>query len=617
LKEKELTLHNLKQKTLQTIAHEFKTPVISLISIIKSIVIPPTDKNFKKVKNLEELSYYIIYLVNDVIEFVNKDIVNLSFEKVNIESLLKISHKTLRNLLKHNYKERRIKTELIFDRNLKDHFVVSDKFRLLQIFFNVFSNIVKFTTTGTISISSKLTNEKSALITICDSGSGIHNNKLVSEDILDENGKILFGLSLCKKIAKLLSTELVITTDKNTNTIFMFEIKSFETSQESNHNQLEKQSEVQKPVTIKSKFGEIHMKSYFDSDGSGSNDEVNLQIENKKSDDSINELLAKGEEDGKQDSRLNTTLIRFHADSKRCKFTDSDSNNYKNEKDYGSPNITRSTIKFEEQFVFKPFNYATRQRSMNTSQRESIYKHLSSNIFCRLTQEMPRGIMNGNLNRSVLIGSGKTKLRKYFTSNSLKKHYEMGLGEIAEKAISDYKVPTKSKVDATLKNSSTFKLDMSKINRDRINSVESLRKLTVYIIDDYKFCRDLLDNVLRQLLCPTFETHLIFEHGHDGVCLLNKFVNSIDDLDNLLIFIDEDMEYMKGSEAVSILRFWEKEKNVKGHVQIISITAYNDEATRNNIKQAGVDHILSKPPKKSEINELFSSLGLYEKLKNL
>ena len=95
---------------------------------------------------------------------------------------------------------------------------------------------------------------------------------------------------------------------------------------------------------------------------------------------------------------------------------------------------------------------------------------------------------------------------------------------------------------------------------------------------------------------------------YDGVDLLIKVVED-QQVGNLIdiIITDENMEYMSGSTAVSIMRDWEKCNKIK-KIFIISLTAFADEITLNEIKNKGSDLVLIKPLCQSSLNKLFHDL---------
>ena len=67
------------------------------------------------------------------------------------------------------------------------------------------------------------------------------------------------------------------------------------------------------------------------------------------------------------------------------------------------------------------------------------------------------------------------------------------------------------------------------------------------------------------------------------------------------------MDYLNGTEAVRLIRKFEENKMIHLY-NIISITAYDDEETRNYILKSGFNSILSKPVSKSEILKYLKNL---------
>ena len=65
------------------------------------------------------------------------------------------------------------------------------------------------------------------------------------------------------------------------------------------------------------------------------------------------------------------------------------------------------------------------------------------------------------------------------------------------------------------------------------------------------------------------------------------------------------MEFLNGSEAVRIIRKMEENNKIL-HYPIVSITAFEDTQTRQNIINSGVDSIITKPCNKSDILHLLS-----------
>jgi CheY-like chemotaxis protein len=94
--------------------------------------------------------------------------------------------------------------------------------------------------------------------------------------------------------------------------------------------------------------------------------------------------------------------------------------------------------------------------------------------------------------------------------------------------------------------------------------------------------------------------------GSDGIELLNIIRL---DRDNKIkcIFIDENMEYLNGSETVGIIRKLEQAEKIKRNF-IVSVSLYDDEYSKTKLKNSGVDEVISKPCSKSDLKNILSQL---------
>lgn len=91
--------------------------------------------------------------------------------------------------------------------------------------------------------------------------------------------------------------------------------------------------------------------------------------------------------------------------------------------------------------------------------------------------------------------------------------------------------------------------------------------------------------------------------GTDGIDILKSVMD--DQCDNLIkiIFTDEHMEFMSGSDAVKILKKLEREGKVKP-IDYFSVTCFEDEMTKGNILSAGISDVISKPASDSKIEHI-------------
>jgi CheY-like chemotaxis protein len=179
------------------------------------------------------------------------------------------------------------------------------------------------------------------------------------------------------------------------------------------------------------------------------------------------------------------------------------------------------------------------------------------------------------------------------------------------------------KYKLTPKNNITFSIDEEIIKLINISSISSndLKiktsssftilsnnyidddKLTIVLVEDNKLVRESTVNMLKNVLSILKIDDFRIIEGSDGIDLLNTVRY---DKKNRIkyIFTDENMMYLNGSEAVRQIRKFEQDKKIPNY-KIFSITAFDDEETKKNILDSGINSILSKPCSKSELLKIF------------
>jgi len=255
----------LKSMFFSKIAHEFKTPVNSIIGLINKININfPIVKSNLKLQNvlnqIDSLSNYVIILIQDIIEFSKiytikresmeedkKSIkpINLKFSKINLKEIIFFCKGILKTLLKNKNKEKYIEIKVFYDERISNYEIISDEFRLKQILLNLISNAVKFTNAGSIMIQSILEKNENiqhsifsfVRLSIIDTGIGIKKANLsqllinknfddlnLSSDICHESFGI--GLRMSKFLSGILNHKLEIESTYGKGSSFSLMIKS-------------------------------------------------------------------------------------------------------------------------------------------------------------------------------------------------------------------------------------------------------------------------------------------------------------------------------------------------------------------------------------------------------
>ena len=146
--------------------------------------------------------------------------------------------------------------------------------------------------------------------------------------------------------------------------------------------------------------------------------------------------------------------------------------------------------------------------------------------------------------------------------------------------------------------------DYSICNCMDLNNTEG--KKVILVVDDSEQLRKSIINILFKL--PEITNSYKVIEGNDGIDIL-KFVIQDQILGNKIsmIFTDENMEYISGSESIQIIRNLEYQSKIK-NVKIISLTAFEDSDTKNHILSKGADYVLTKQISLSNLKEVMKNV---------
>lgn len=221
-----------KQKIFAKIAHEFKTPLNSVIGIANNIMDSENSLSkftTNKLTLIENLSNYLTFLVSDIIQFSNiHDFTDLriNISTVDIKELMTFSFNILNSLLSCNKnKNENILSQLKMNEDIELLNLQSDEIRLKQVLLNFISNSVKFTKEGKIVLKSKKiwdANSCYLKISVKDTGIGIkelEQKNLFQEFTTNENNELNkinnsigsgLGLSVSKVLCEKLNVKILV-----------------------------------------------------------------------------------------------------------------------------------------------------------------------------------------------------------------------------------------------------------------------------------------------------------------------------------------------------------------------------------------------------------------------
>jgi len=150
------------------------------------------------------------------------------------------------------------------------------------------------------------------------------------------------------------------------------------------------------------------------------------------------------------------------------------------------------------------------------------------------------------------------------------------------------------------------------------NPIENLdldsNKLVILVIDDNYYIRksiaNLINNTLKSLRkTMNFSAEFEIIEGGDGIDALKSVIDPKIGSRIKALFIDENMEYLNGSETVRLVRNFQKLNKIN-KFNIVSVTAFEDPVTKQNVMNAGVNEIFSKPLTKSHLEDFFKRYNI-------
>ena len=630
--QKTKTESKYKQMILAKIAHEFKTPLITIISLINIIFEKhrnmPCDKCgdsiIVKLNHIKNYSNYTIVLINDIISYVSgSNQLKIFKQQINLKEVIIFCYNILKTLVDCNeMKRNNIDTSLEIDDLIDDFIIISDENRVKQILLNLISNSVKFTQKGYIKLKANFITERlSVELTLKDSGIGIkeEDKHLIFKESVQLNLERNYhtkgsglGLSISKTIADYLGCKLWFESKYEKGTNFFLELNC-----EQNKKKLRERSKTilsQSKLINEKQSKDIEIFNY-------SNNNHNLSINS----DLLLKLNCK-QNNTKVRERKETVLTQSYKPINENESKDIQIFNYSN---------IKQNLSMESNFLLE---LNSQQNKTNIRQRkntilsqsklinEKKYKnHEISNYSDNLKENSDQNNKKVRIKKKTLLSqsfepinekeSKDIEIFKFFNDqnlsidsnfltdnnlNSFKNKLNTSCNYRLNKFIDDSNIKT-SNNNHDLLGIYNFGFTLGEL---RVND----SNLSVVVIDDYKLIRENTVNLVKSAFATLKITDYSIIEGSDGIDLLNIVRN--DKANTIkIVFTDENMEYLNGSDTVRIIKKLEDKAMINKYFYA-SVTAFEDEETRNNIMKSGINSIISKPCTKSTILSYLKNIKL-------
>lgn len=222
-----------KSDFLSLVTHEFKTPLSGIIGSIQTLQSETEEKPLKNGKRFldmaERAAFRLLAMVNEILTFSRTQSQQIAFkpETFNCGTFLE---SLAREEIEPLFKTKAVK----FSMDVPSISVYADREKLRHIIMNLVSNAVKFTSSGSVSISCRKNGNGKVCFSVSDTGRGIpkvHTEKIFDEFYqvnrqIDEQQGTGLGLAVVKQYIRLHGGDVTVESSEGAGSIFRFTLPS-------------------------------------------------------------------------------------------------------------------------------------------------------------------------------------------------------------------------------------------------------------------------------------------------------------------------------------------------------------------------------------------------------
>ncbi|MEN8635788.1 CHASE domain-containing protein [Pseudoalteromonas distincta] len=206
-----------KSEFLANMSHEIRTPMNGILGTLQLLQEQPLNEKSKEyLKKSLYSTRSLTTIINDILDFSKIEAGKLSLEHKPFDLFELIHH--LESDLGLQASDKNIYLKFVI--NIKHKHWVGDPVRLRQVFLNLISNAIKFTSKGGVTVTFRLTDENKICCSISDTGIGISEKAIerlferfeqAEQSTTREYGGTGLGLPITKSLIGLMNGEIKVT----------------------------------------------------------------------------------------------------------------------------------------------------------------------------------------------------------------------------------------------------------------------------------------------------------------------------------------------------------------------------------------------------------------------